>query len=67
MNHNGQTTGIPAGGAAITEFRADVPGGLVMVDHSIFRAFDKGALGMIDIMGPEMPVIFDGAAAAGGR
>lgn len=65
VNHNVQTTVIPAGGAAITEFRADVPGELVMVDHSIFRAFDKGALGMIDVMGPEMPVIFDGDAAAG--
>jgi nitrite reductase (NO-forming) len=61
-NHNVQTTLVPAGGSAITEFRADVPGTLVMVDHSIFRAFDKGALGMIDVMGPKQPVIFDGDA-----
>ncbi len=61
VNRNVQTTVIPAGGAAITEFRADVPGELVMVDHAIFRAFDKGALGMIDVMGPAVPTIFDDA------
>lgn len=58
--HNVQTTLVPAGGASITEFRADVPGTLIMVDHSIFRAFDKGALGMIDVMGDHRPTIFDG-------
>ncbi|HSM07227.1 MAG TPA: copper-containing nitrite reductase [Longimicrobiales bacterium] len=60
VNHNVQTTLIPAGGASITEFRADVPGDLVMVDHSIFRAFDKGALGMIDVMGEPVTAVFDG-------
>jgi nitrite reductase (NO-forming) len=58
-----QTTLIPAGGAAITEFRADVPGTFIMVDHSIFRAFDKGALGMIDVMGDAQPIVFDGAGS----
>jgi len=67
VNHNVQTTLIPAGGSAITEFRADVPGDLVLVDHSIFRAFDKGALGMIDVTGPEQPIIFDGDASAAAR
>ena len=36
---------IPAGGAAIVEFGAEKPGNLILVDHSIFRAFNKGALG----------------------
>ena len=67
VNHNVQTTLIPAGAAAITEFRADVPGTLVMVDHSIFRAFDKGALGMIDVMGDPRPVVFDGGAGHPGQ
>lgn len=62
VNRDVQTTLVPAGGAAITEFRAEVPGTYVMVDHSIFRAFDKGALGMIDVMGDSRPVIFDGSA-----
>ena len=60
VSNNIQTTLIPAGGAAITEFRADVPGTFIMVDHSIFRAFDKGALGMIDVMGDANKVVFDG-------
>ncbi len=67
VNHNVQTTLIPAGGAAITEFRADVPGDLIMVDHSIFRAFDKGAMGMIDVMGAPSVALFDGDAGAAGH
>ena len=66
VSNNVQTTLIPAGGAAITEFRADVPGTLIMVDHSIFRAFDKGALGMIEVMGDSQPLIFDADGPAGG-
>jgi nitrite reductase (NO-forming) len=55
---NVQTTLIPAGGAAIVEFKADVPGTYILVDHSIVRAFDKGAIGMIEVSGPEAPSIF---------
>ena len=56
---NVQTTLVPAGGSAIVEFRAEVPGDLIMVDHSIFRAFNKGALGMIEISGNANSVVFD--------
>jgi nitrite reductase (NO-forming) len=56
--HNVQTTLIPAGGAAIVEFGAEKAGNLVMVDHAIFRAFNKGALGMIKINGPDNPKVF---------
>lgn len=62
-NHNVQTTLIPAGGAAITEFKVDVPGTFIMVDHSIFRAFNKGALGMIKVTGPEDKIIYSGKQA----
>jgi nitrite reductase (NO-forming) len=55
---NVQTTLVPAGGSAIVEFRADVPGNLVLVDHSIFRAFNKGALGMMEISGPQNAAVF---------
>jgi nitrite reductase (NO-forming) len=64
VSNNVQTTLVPAGGAAITEFRADVPGTYIMVDHSIFRAMDKGALGMIEVSG-HPTVIFDGAGGNG--
>jgi nitrite reductase (NO-forming) len=55
---NVQTTLVPAGGAAIVEFRTEKPGTLVVVDHSIFRAFNKGALGMINVTGDDAPEIY---------
>jgi nitrite reductase (NO-forming) len=55
---NVQTTLIPAGGAAIVEMEMDVPGRFLLVDHSIVRAMDKGALGIIEVSGPEQPGIF---------
>ncbi|MGM0564178.1 MAG: copper-containing nitrite reductase [Pseudomonadota bacterium] len=60
INENIQTTLVPAGGAAITEFKTEVPGELVMVDHSIFRAFNKGALGVIEVEGEGDERVFTG-------
>ena len=60
VNDNVQTTLIPAGGAAIVEFRVDVPGTFILVDHSIFRAFNKGALGMLKVEGEEDKRIYSG-------
>ncbi len=57
---NVQTTLIPAGGAMIAEFHTEVPGTYVLVDHSIFRAFNKGALGLLKIEGPENKAIYSG-------
>jgi nitrite reductase (NO-forming) len=56
--HNVATTLIPAGGAAIVEFGVEQPGNLILVDHSIFRAFNKGALGMLHVKGDEDTKIF---------
>ncbi len=58
--HNVQTTLVPAGGAAIVEFSLDVPGTFILVDHSIFRAFNKGALGLLKTEGPENKSIYSG-------
>ena len=58
MNENVQTTLIPAGGAAIVEFKVDVPGTYLLVDHSIFRAFNKGALGLLVAKGEENRKIY---------
>lgn len=60
INENVQTTLIPAGGAAIVEFRVDVPGTFILVDHSIFRAFNKGALAMLKVEGEEKKNIYSG-------
>ena len=57
---NVQTTLIPAGGAAMMEFHMEVPGSYVLVDHSIFRAFNKGALAILQADGPENKAIFSG-------
>ena len=60
INENVQTTMIPAGGAAIVEFHVNVPGTFILVDHSIFRAFNKGALGMLKVEGEENENIYTG-------
>lgn len=57
--HNVQTTSVPPGGAAIVEFKIDVPGKFTLVDHAIFRAFNKGAVGIIDVPGEPVPEIFN--------
>jgi nitrite reductase (NO-forming) len=65
INKNVQTTLVPAGGAAIVEFKCEVPATLVLVDHSIFRAFNKGALGMLKVEGPADKTIYSGTTEEG--
>ncbi|MGR7811877.1 copper-containing nitrite reductase [Lacinutrix undariae] len=60
INENVQTTMIPAGGAAMIEFKVEVPGTFILVDHSIFRAFNKGALGMLKVEGEENKKLYSG-------
>lgn len=57
INENVQSTLIPAGGAAMIEFKVDIPGSFTIVDHSIFRAFNKGALGQLVVEGEDHPEI----------
>ncbi|MBK9323531.1 MAG: nitrite reductase, copper-containing [Bdellovibrionaceae bacterium] len=63
FNTNIQTTLVPAGGSAIVEFKLEVPGNLVIVDHSIFRTFNKGALGLIKVEGSGDKTVFSGKTA----
>jgi nitrite reductase (NO-forming) len=60
VNHNVQTTLIPPGGAAIVEFKVQVPGTYILVDHAIFRAFNQGALGMLKVEGDEDKLVYSG-------
>ena len=60
FQENVQTTLIPAGGAAIVEFHVEVPGTYVLVDHSIFRAFNKGALAILKVDGARATDIYSG-------
>jgi nitrite reductase (NO-forming) len=57
--HNVETTLIPAGGSSWMEFNMDVPGTYVLVDHSLGRALDKGAIATIEVEGPDNPEIFN--------
>lgn len=63
VNKNVQTTLVPAGGSAIVEFKLEAPGNLVIVDHSIFRTFNKGSLGLIKVEGPENKEVYSGKTA----
>ena len=74
-SHNVQTTMIPSGGSAIVDFKVEVPGTYILVDHSLFRAFNKGAIGMLKVegaanqivySGKEVDAVYLGKAAAGG-
>lgn len=65
INKNVQTTSIPAGGAAIVDFKVDVPGTFILVDHAIFRAFNKGALGMLKVKGEESKKVYSGVKQEG--
>jgi nitrite reductase (NO-forming) len=60
FQQNVQTTMVPAGGSAIVEFQVQVPGGYAIVDHSLFRAFNQGAVGMLDVKGPEDKLVYSG-------
>lgn len=65
INEHVQTTLVPAGGSAIVEFKVDVPGTFILVDHSIFRAFNKGALGMLKVEGEDNKTLYSGKQQEG--
>jgi nitrite reductase (NO-forming) len=58
--HNVQTTIVPVGGSAMVEFTVDVPGEYSLVDHSMFRAFNKGAMGQLRVEGRSNLMVFSG-------
>ena len=62
---NVQTTVIPPGGAAIVEFKVDVPAAYILVDHAIFRAIDKGAVGILEVTGNENPDVYKALKSGG--
>ena len=51
---NVQTTTISPGSAVMIEFTAEVAGKYLLVDHSLSRAIDKGALAELIIEDPEL-------------
>ena len=65
VNHNVQTTTIPAGGATIVEFRTEVPSTLLLVDHAISRVFNKGAVAAIKVNGNQNAAVYRKGSAKG--
>ena len=61
---NVQTTLVPAGGAAIVEFTLQVPGRYLLVDHTLPRVFDRGAIAHLEVDGPDAPEIYSGTGGA---
>ena len=57
---NVQTTIVPAGGSAIVEYKLDTDGTYILVDHSIFRTFNKGSLGMMKVEGGQNKDVYSG-------
>jgi nitrite reductase (NO-forming) len=56
---NLQTTVVPAGGSSMAEFKVEMPGTFINVDHSIFR-IAKGAVGLLKVEGAANPEIYQG-------
>lgn len=52
-----QTTLVPAGGATMVEFKVDVPGRYILVDHALAR-LQRGLVGYLIVEGPQAPEIF---------
>lgn len=66
---NVQTLTVPPGGAAAVEFKLEVPGKFLLVDHALSRA-EKGLLGILEVDGQENPEVYkvlnpDKSASAG--
>lgn len=59
-----QTTLIPAGGAAMVEFKVEYPGKYVLVDHALAR-LDRGAWGTLQVEGEANAEVFNGEAEGG--
>ena len=52
-----QTTTVPPGGAAVVEFKLEVPGKYMLVDHALTRV-ERGLVGILEVTGPDNPDIF---------
>jgi nitrite reductase (NO-forming) len=52
-----QTISVPPGSAAAVDFKVEVPGEYVLVDHALSRAM-RGLVGTLLVEGPEQPDIY---------
>jgi nitrite reductase (NO-forming) len=54
---NVQTISVPPGGASMVEFKVEVPGRYILVDHALSR-LEKGLAGFLYVTGPENPEVY---------
>ncbi|GAB3468088.1 hypothetical protein GCM10027321_36110 [Massilia terrae] len=54
---NVQTTTVAPGGATMVEFKVDVPGRYILVDHALSR-MEKGLAGFLYVTGKDDPEVF---------
>ncbi len=59
-----QTTTVAPGGATMVEFKLEVPGRYILVDHALSR-LQRGLAGFLLVEGDPVPSIFDGTPAPG--
>jgi nitrite reductase (NO-forming) len=52
-----QTISVPPGGASVVEFKVEVPGKFMLVDHALSRV-EKGLAGVLVVEGPDNPAVF---------
>jgi nitrite reductase (NO-forming) len=63
---NVQTMSVAPGGATMVEFKAEVPGRYILVDHALSR-MEKGLAGFLYVSGPDNPEVFHSASKADGN
>ncbi|MDL1910669.1 nitrite reductase, copper-containing [Chloroflexi bacterium CFX6] len=59
-----QTTLVPPGGATMVEFKLEVPGRYILVDHALSR-LERGLAGYLLVEGADNPEIFEGTVTEG--
>ncbi|HEY8268501.1 MAG TPA: copper-containing nitrite reductase [Xanthobacteraceae bacterium] len=52
-----QTATVPPGGAAVVEFKVEIPGKYIIVDHALSRV-NRGLVGVLEVTGPGDPNVF---------
>jgi nitrite reductase (NO-forming) len=52
-----QTITVPPGGASVVEFKLQVPGKYMLVDHALSRV-ERGLVGILEVTGPDNVHVF---------
>ncbi len=60
--HGLQTVTVPPGGSTVVEFKPEVPGQYLLVDHALAR-MERGLVGVLRVDGPENPAIYRAVSA----